>query len=65
MYATTGDRIRVHGRNVGMAEHVGEIVEVCGVEGAPPYRVLFDDEHEALIYPGPECVIEPRHPQDG
>ncbi|SHG50956.1 DUF1918 domain-containing protein [Streptoalloteichus hindustanus] len=64
MHATVGDRIRIKGRNVGMREHVGEIVEVRGSMGEPPYRVRFDDGHEALIFPGPDCLIEQRGPQD-
>ncbi len=64
MQATVGDRVHIKGRIVGMAEHVGEIVEVRGPEGAPPYVVRFDDGHESLIYPGPDCLIEPRQPED-
>ncbi|CUW33286.1 DUF1918 domain-containing protein [Streptomyces reticuli] len=64
MRATVGDRIRVKGRVAGMKEHVGEIVEVRGAQGEPPYLVRFDDGHEALMYPGPDCLIEPRSPED-
>ena len=38
----------------------GEIVEVHGDEGTPPYLVKFDDGKTRLIYPGPDAVIE--HP---
>lgn len=58
MHATIGDRIVVHGRTVGAGERHGEVIEVRGDDGAPPYRVRFDDSHEALVFPGPDCEIE-------
>jgi hypothetical protein len=45
---------------VGLDETVGEILEVRGPEGAPPYRVRFSDGHEGLVYPGPDSLVEPR-----
>jgi hypothetical protein len=59
MQATVGDRVHLHGRTVGTKERFGEIVEVRGANGAPPYLVRFPDGHESLMYPGPDCVIEP------
>ncbi|GGK14098.1 hypothetical protein GCM10010124_03390 [Pilimelia terevasa] len=59
MHATIGDRIHVHSNAVGAADRVGEIVEVRGRDGTPPYRVRYSDGHESLLYPGPDCVIEP------
>lgn len=58
MQATVGDRLHVHGRTVGAADRVGEIIEVRGEQGRPPYRVRFEDGHESLVYPGPDCIIE-------
>ena len=63
MYASIGDQVRIMGRNVGLREHVGEIIEVRGAQGEPPYRVRFDDGHESLIFPGPDCLIESRRSQ--
>ncbi|MFC5722529.1 DUF1918 domain-containing protein [Streptomyces gamaensis] len=63
MHATVGDQIRIKPRVVGMSEQVGEITEVRGAQGEPPYRVRFADGHETLIFPGPDCLIEPRKPQ--
>jgi len=60
MQATVGDTVHVHGRTVGTKDRVGEIVEVRGTNGAPPYLVRFSDGHESLMYPGPDCVIEKR-----
>jgi Domain of unknown function (DUF1918) len=64
MHATVGDRVHIKGRNVGMQEHVGEILEVRGPEGEPPYLVRYVDGHESLVYPGPDCIIEQRGPAD-
>ena len=43
MQATIGDRICIHGSIVGHPDKNGEIVEVHGDEGTPPYLVKFDD----------------------
>ncbi len=59
MQASVGDRLHVHGRTVGERERVGEIIEVRGDAGRPPYVVRFPDGHENLVYPGPDCVVEP------
>jgi hypothetical protein len=60
MHALVGDRLHVHSRVVGIEERLGEILEVRGSEGAPPYLVRFADGHEGLVYPGPDCLVEPR-----
>jgi len=60
MQAAVGDRIVVHGRAVGVADQEGEIIEIHGSEGAPPYVVRFADGHSGLLYPGPDSVIQPR-----
>ena len=62
MHATVGDAIQVHGRTVGSAEQHGEILEVRGPDGAPPYLVRFADGHEGLVYPGPDCEVQ-AHPE--
>jgi Domain of unknown function (DUF1918) len=58
MHATVGDRILVHGRTVGSGEQHGEIVEVRGENGEPPYLVRFADGHEGLIFPGSDCEVD-------
>ncbi|EHR49099.1 protein of unknown function (DUF1918) [Saccharomonospora marina XMU15] len=60
MRASVGDRIRVHGRTVGAGERQGEIVEVRGEKGRPPYLVRFSDGHEGLMFPGPDSEVEQR-----
>ena len=61
MQATIGDRICIHGNVVGHQDKTGEIVEVRGAGGEPPYLVRFDDGHTALVFPGPDAIIE--HPR--
>lgn len=60
MNGQIGDRLHVHGNVVGQPDRTGEIIEVRGAEGGPPFLVRFDDGHEALVYPGPDAVVEPR-----
>ncbi|WP_328408309.1 DUF1918 domain-containing protein [Nocardia sp. NBC_00403] len=58
MMANVGDQLLVHGHVVGQGDRHGEIIEVRGPEGGPPYLVRFADGHESLVYPGPDAVIE-------
>ncbi|GAA2608894.1 DUF1918 domain-containing protein [Streptomyces tubercidicus] len=57
MHASRGDRLVVHGRTVGHHDRVVEIIEVLGTNGDPPYRVRAEDGHEAIMSPGPDCVV--------
>lgn len=63
MRANVGDLLIVHTHAVGLRERSGEIIEVRGQDGAPPYVVRFDDGHESLVFPGPDWEIRPRTPQ--
>lgn len=58
MHATEGKRITIHGREVGAPDRHGEIKEVRGADGAPPYLVKFDDGHESLVFPGTDSIID-------
>jgi hypothetical protein len=58
MQATVGDRLHVHGNTVGQPDRAGEIVEIHGSGGEPPYLVRFEDGHTTLVFPGPDAVIE-------
>ena len=60
MQAAIGDRLHVHGNVVGHPDKMGEIVEVHGAAGSPPYLVRFDDGHTGLCFPGPDAVVEPK-----
>jgi hypothetical protein len=59
MRAAIGDTLHIHTHHVGEAEALGEILEVRGTDGAPPYLVQFRDGRTRLLYPGPDAVIEP------
>lgn len=59
MRANVGDRLLTHGRVVGKGDREGEIVEVLGRDGRPPFRVRFPDGRETVTYPGPDSVVEP------
>ncbi len=59
MQAQVGERLHIHGKNVGSTDQVAEILEVRGSDGAPPYLVKYPDGHESVIFPGPDCVVEP------
>jgi hypothetical protein len=59
MYATEGDRIVVKGHRVGEQQRDGEILEVRGRDGEPPYLVRWsDDGHVALVFPGADAYID-------
>ena len=54
MTAHVGDRIIVHSLHVGEPSRDGEILEIRGASGEPPYLVRWsDDGHESLVFPGP------------
>lgn len=63
MQATVGDMLRIHGHNVGDPDKTGEIIEIHGQAGEPPYLVRFADGHTGLVFPGPDAVIERPQPQ--
>lgn len=65
MKATVGDNLHVHSKHVDEADQIGEIVEVRGPDGAPPYLVRFKDGHERLVFPGGDCVVEAPRPRQG
>ena len=65
MRASVGDRLHVHGAVVGQPDRIGEIVEVKGPAGTPPFIVRFDDGHRGLVFPGPDAVVEPSTARQG
>ena len=58
MNAVQGDRIVIRGRTVESHDRHGEIIEVRGDNGEPPYLVRFDDGHESVVFPGGDVVVE-------
>ena len=56
--ASVGDRLVIHGHHVGEPERDGEIVEVLGENGAPPYLVRWsDDGHVSRFYPSSDAYV--------
>jgi hypothetical protein len=47
---------------VGEHDRVAEIVEIMGHDGEPPFRVRFQDGHEAVMSPGPDSVVQHEEP---
>ncbi len=60
MQANVGDRLVVLSRHLDEHLRSGEIVEVHGPNGSPPYLVKWaDEERTALVFPGPDAHVEP------
>lgn len=58
MRAQIGDRLVIKGHHVGEHERDGEVLEVRGDHGAPPYLVRWSDSGQTvLVFPGPDAVI--------
>lgn len=56
--AAPGDRITAHSDRVGRAGRSGEVVEVRGSDGGPPYVVRWSDsDQETIFFPGPGTVV--------
>jgi Domain of unknown function (DUF1918) len=57
--ARAGDRLLVRAHHSGEAEHDGEILEVLGENGAPPFVVRWEDEgHVSRLYPGTDAYVQ-------
>jgi hypothetical protein len=58
--AQVGDWIEIHGHAQGEPPRTALVLEVLGTPGNEHYRVRWDEEHESILYPGPDAVIRPR-----
>ena len=57
--ASPGDRLVIRGHHLGEQERDGEILEVLGEDGLPPFVVHWsDDGHVSRLRPGPDAYIE-------
>jgi hypothetical protein len=63
MRAKVGDGLTIKGRHQGDEDRHGEIIEIHGKDGAPPYLVRWRDAHESLFFPSSDTVVE-HHPAD-
>lgn len=57
MHASVGDRLVVESNRVDSPRREGEIIEVRGTDGGPPYLVRWSDGHEGLTYPGADAHV--------
>lgn len=65
MYAHVGDELIIEGHRVGEPRRRGEVVEVRGQNGGPPYRVRWDETgRTTLLFPGPDCVVKHLEAED-
>ena len=59
MIAHVGDRLVIKGAHVGDPTRIGVITALRHQDGTPPYEVRWlDNDHEALVFPGPEAHVE-------
>jgi Domain of unknown function (DUF1918) len=60
MRAAAGDRIVVRSRHQGEPDRDGEVLEVRGADGGPPYLVHWSATgHEGLFFPESDTVVHP------
>jgi len=57
MRAKVGDHLVVESKTVEQPRRDGEVLEVQGEDGGPPYLVRWSDGHQGLTYPGPDAHI--------
>lgn len=58
MRASVGDRVVVHGHRSGEPDRDGQVLEVHGSDGTPPYVVRWEDNgHETTFFPGSDATI--------
>ena len=58
MRANVGDHLLVHGTQVGEHDRRGEILEVHGESGAPPYLVRWSSGQQSVFFPSSDTVVE-------
>jgi hypothetical protein len=57
MKAQPGDRIILAASHIDQATRHGEVIEVGGKDGDPPYLIRWADGHTGLLYPGPGAIL--------
>jgi hypothetical protein len=64
MHASVGDRIIVRATYSDRPDRDGEVLEVHGEDGTPPYLVRWADTgHESLVFPGSDAYVQHFSPQ--
>jgi hypothetical protein len=59
--ARPGDVVVIHGHHLGEHEQLGEILEILGEQAHVHFRVLWEDGHESVFYPGEDAAIRRPH----
>jgi len=57
MKAHQGDRIILAASHIDEPTRDGEVLEVRGKDGGPPYLVRWADGHVGLLFPGPGSIL--------
>lgn len=57
MQGHVGDRIILAANRAEGPVRDGEVLEVRGPNGGPPYLVRWSDGHVGLVFPGPDAVM--------
>ncbi|WP_062431761.1 DUF1918 domain-containing protein [Herbidospora daliensis] len=66
MKAAMGDRLIVEGSSDHESRKVGVITEVRHPDGSPPYLVRWSgDDHDCLVFPGPDAHVVSGRRSDG
>jgi len=60
MRAQVGDELTVKGRHQGDGDRHGEIIQVDGADGAPPYVIRWRDGHQSVFFPSSDTEVEHR-----
>lgn len=62
MHAEAGDQLVIVSRTLDRPVRDGEIVEVRGPAGSPPFLVRWaDDGRITLVFPGPDAQVHALH----
>jgi Domain of unknown function (DUF1918) len=62
MKAHVGDMIEVRRRDIDDIVRRGEVLEVRGEEGEPPYLIQWDDSpHRCIYFPGGDALVRHLH----
>lgn len=62
MKATVGDQLLILSNELQRPIRDGEILEVHGENGAPPYLVRWSDTgRTTLVFPGSDARVHPTH----
>jgi hypothetical protein len=57
--ASPGDRLVIRGHHLGEPDRDGEVVEVLGEDGRPPFRIRWSETGRvALLFPGSDAAVD-------